>query len=131
MLYLCTKEITMEEKIFKIPSLDTTEKRIVCYLKIMNPFLKGIRKTEENILVEIIKANQLKKSITDVKDRFKVIFSTENRKEMENNLGISSAVFRNGLTDLRTKRLLLKDNILHPLLLLDFEEKDIKVSFII
>jgi hypothetical protein len=121
----------MEEKVFKIPKLDTEEKRINCYLEIMKPFLKGIRKTELNILVELIKANQLKKTIPDVKDRFKVIFSTENRKEMENNMGISSAVFRNGLTDLRAKRLLLKDNILHPLLMLDFEEKEIKISFVI
>jgi hypothetical protein len=32
---------------------------------------------------------------------------------------------------LRAKRLLLKDNILHPLLMLDFEEKEIKISFVI
>lgn len=131
MLYLCRKNIIMEEKVFKIPKLDTEEKRIACYLEIMKPFLKGIRKTELNILIELIKANQLKKEIKDEKDRFKIIFSTENRKAIEKKLNISSAVFRNGLTELRIKKLLLKDNILHPLLMLDFEKKEIKISFVI
>ena len=121
----------MEEKVFKIPKLDTIDKKIDYYLIIMKPFLSNVRKKELEVLRELIKANAEKIAIPEDKDRFKVILSTEGRKQIEANLGISSATLRNCLTALRTKRLLLKDNIIPKTLMLDLTKENFKISFII
>lgn len=121
----------MLEKVYTLPNVDSLDKRIEYYLVLLKPFLSGIRDQEIAVLKELIKLNNLKSDIPDIADRFKVILSTDNRKAIEKNLNISSGTFRNCLTSLRTKRLLLKDNTLHKSLLLDLSQPKFKLTFII
>ena len=73
------------------------------------PPIKGLRPRELDVLAEILKQNYRLRDISQ-EVRSIVTFSTENRKVMCNNLGISEDTMNNNLSILRKNEVLTKDN---------------------
>lgn len=81
------------------------------YVELIRPFLKKIRTREADVLAELLYHNYMKAdSVRNKEDRFKLILDHDSRRIMEDYLGISEAVFRNALSGLRQRGILLDDN---------------------
>jgi len=85
------------------------------------PPINKLRPKELDLLAEFMKQNAENKDIPPNKRRI-ILFSTENRKVIQDKLGMSQAVFNNNLFGLRKYGLITKDNDLLPLL--DIPEQD-------
>jgi len=73
--------------------------------------LNQLRPRELDVLAEIMKnfdSFRMKDSVKDL--RSVLVFSTENRRDMCNSLGISEETFNNNLSILRKHKVLGKDN---------------------
>ena len=81
------------------------------FVELIRPFLRKVRTREADVLAELLYHNYRKQeSVRNKQDRFKLILDHDNRREMEDYLGISEAVFRNALSGLRQRGILLDDN---------------------
>lgn len=87
------------------------------------PPLRGLRPRELDVLAEICKQYYKHKDSVDEQFLQLVIFSTENRKVICKNVGISEDVLNNNLSILRKKKILTKDNSLLKVLRVNPSEK--------
>lgn len=99
------------------------------YVDLIRPFLKGISTRQADVFAELIYWNYKKQSIQNKKDRFKLIMDSDTREAIEEYLGISTAVFRNALTGLRTKKLLDKDNMIPDVYLTPLTKDTLSITF--
>lgn len=97
------------------------------YIEFMRPFLNGATSKELDVLSELIYQNYLKSNIPDIKDRFLIILNSSNRRDIENQLRMSSASFRNCLFSLKEKQI-LNDNYEVRNSLLIYPTKDLKIE---
>ena len=79
------------------------------------PPINKLSPRELDLLAEFMKQNNDMSDIPVNKRRI-LIFSTENRKEIMDNLNLSQAVFNNNLSKLRKVGVITKNNDLIPLL---------------
>lgn len=117
----------------KILTLKKTRREFFrAYVEILKPFLKKLRSKDADVFAELLYQNSIKSDIKNKKDRFKLIFDADNRKEMEEHLKMSSQTFRNSLTNLRYRNLLEKDNTIPDLYLIvpDREKFALKFNFV-
>jgi len=89
-------------------------KTLIAFLSSIKP-IEGLVPKELNILAEILYQNYVYKNIP-VKDRHIMIFSTENRIEMQKNLGMSEGSFNDYLSKIRKKGVLSRNNEIPPIL---------------
>lgn len=92
-----------------IPITKDTRGFFRAYVELLKPFLK-LRNRQADLFAELLYENYLRSDIKDKSDRFKLILEQDNRKKIEERLGMTTAVFRNSLTILRNKKLLDKLN---------------------
>lgn len=96
-------------------------------MKFTSPFNK-IRPKELDTLAEILfQLNEYKE--IPLQKRYIIVFSTETRKEMMNNLGINQDLFNNTLSGLRKVNILSKDNKLIPFLQNIVFDREFKLTF--
>lgn len=87
------------------------------YIELIRPFLNGCTDKECDVLAEIIRLRHGKKDIKSDIDRMSIILNTNGRKQICENIGISSATLRNALVGLRKKRVIREDNTITPAIL--------------
>ena len=78
------------------------------------PYIRDLRPKEMEVLAEIMLQNYNNRSIKDFNKRQIVIFSTEGRELMRNNLRLKAVQFNNYIKVLKQKNVLTKDNRLVP-----------------
>lgn len=96
------------------------------YVELLQPLLK-IRNREADVFGELLYHTYLKKSISNKTDKFKLVFDSDTRIEIEKKLDISAAVLRNALTQLRDKNLIVNNQI--PDLFLVDPESEFSLTF--
>jgi isocitrate dehydrogenase kinase/phosphatase len=114
----------------KIPiktSEDKFFRQILELFRSLPPFNK-LKPRELDILAQLLHYNNMNRDV-DVKIRHVVVFSTELRKEMRENLGISVEVFNNNLSGLKKHKLITADNKLVPFLETLYFDKNFKLEF--
>lgn len=102
------------------------------YIKLLSSFkpLNGIRNQELMVLAELMYSNHvISKGFKDREDpnKWKLIFSYENKRAIEEILQISDATMANCLTNLR-KMKLIQDNTLQKIFRV-YPEKDFEIVF--
>lgn len=115
----------------KIPLRTTKSKFYRQVLEVLKSFppINKLRPKEMDLLAEFMRQNAENKDLPRNKRRI-ILFSTENRKEIQDKLGMSQAFFNNNLSVLRKYGLISKDNDLIPLLDIDdIEGFSIEISF--
>lgn len=100
-----------------IPIKTDINKFFVVLLTLMNKFppIKGLTAMEINVLAEIMYQNY-KYRTTDIKRRHFLIFSTDNRIEMQTRLEITEGSLNDYFSRLRRKGVLSKSNQMLPFL---------------
>lgn len=114
------------EKIITIKK--STEEFFRAYIEILRPFLNKLTNKEADILAEIVHQNYIKRDIKDKSDRFKLILDSDNRRLIEDKLGITSHTFRNALTSFKAKRLSNESNEIKDICLV-IPDKNFKLVF--
>lgn len=99
------------------------------YVEILKPFLKHIRDREADVFAELLYQNYKRREIRNKNDRFKLILEKDSRRNMEEYLGVSHAIFRNCLSGLRSKELLLDDNTIVDEYLIIPEQNSLRLIF--
>jgi len=100
------------------------------YVELIKPFLKKIRSREADVFAELLYQHYLKVGTTrDKHDRFRLVLGNESRRKMEQHLGVSEAVFRNALSGLRQKNLLLDDNTIPDGYIVSPDDENFKLIF--
>jgi hypothetical protein len=103
-------------------------RQLVGLLSSIKP-INDLRPREQDVLAEIMNQNY---RLKDIKHELRhvVIFSTENRRTMCSNLGISEDTLNNNLSILRKVGVITKDNKLIPILnILPSEEYTLMFTF--
>lgn len=90
-------------------TVEDEQKLFRAYVELLLPLLK-IRKREADVFAQLLYLNNQKKNIPNA-DRFSIIFSTEYRKKIINNLGIKDSVLQNCFSELRKKKLIVNNTI--------------------
>lgn len=116
----------MNEKIFNIKY--SKEKFFRAYAVLFKPFLFKATNKEIELLGELMYENYLRRDVKDLKDRFKLILDSDNRRIIEQRLGLTPATFRNNLHGLKSKGILTKDNQLKDIFLI-LPDKEFKLTF--
>jgi DNA-binding MarR family transcriptional regulator len=101
----------------KIP-LKTSNKRFYRQvLEVLRSFppINKLRPKELDLLAEFMKQNA-ELSFLSKNKRRAILFSTENRRQIQENLNMTQATFNNNLSGLRRYKLVTKENDLIPLL---------------
>ncbi len=96
------------------------------FVEILQPFIK-LRNREGEVFAELLYHCYLRRGMANKKDMFKLVFDYDTRERIQQELNISSAVFRNTLSALRKKRLII-DNAIPNHYLMDLEE-EINLTF--
>jgi hypothetical protein len=96
-------------------------------LRSISPF-NSLRSRELDILGQILYQNNKYKDVS-INTRHLIIFSTEVRKEMRDNVGVSEEIFNNNLSGLRKSKLLDSSNRLHRSLSGLFFNKEFTLQF--
>lgn len=115
----------------KIPLRTTENKFYRQILEVLKSFppINKLKPKEMDLLAEFMKQNADNMSLPKNKRRI-IMFSTENRKEIQEKLGMSQAYFNNNLSILRKYGLITKDNDILPLLdIPKHKEFSIEVKF--
>lgn len=101
----------------KIPIKVSRDKFYKVLLTLMNKFppLRGMREREIDFLAEIMYQNYLYRNL-DISKRYILIFSTENRKEMQKRLVTNEGVMNDNFSKLRKRGIITQDNKLIPFL---------------
>ena len=114
-----------------IPIKTTKEKFYRQFLEVLRniPPVNKLRPKELDVLSQIMKqADKYRQYDADLRNT--IIFSTNIRKEMRDNIGINEDSFNNNLSVLRRYKILSKDNVLNPFFdSIVFEDK-FELSFI-
>ena len=96
------------------------------YVGIMNPFLK-LSNRESEVLSRTLALNYKYRSYSD-NAKWTLVFSTENRKKVYNDIGISVHQYNNILSAFRKKKLLLPGNILTKKILI-YPDDGLSINF--
>ena len=115
----------------KIPLKTNKDRFYREVLEILKSFppINKLRPKELDLLAEFMMQNAENKDLPPNKRRI-ILFSTENRKMIQDKLGMSQAVFNNNLFGLRKYGLITKDNDLLPLLdIPDQKDFSIEIKF--
>jgi hypothetical protein len=107
-----------------------TRKFFRAYVEMIRPFLKNIRTREADVFAELLYYNYVKKEIKDPIDRSKIVLGPEIRRDIEKQLHISTAIFRNALSGLRAKGLVKEDNTISETYLVMTDDKKVELKFI-
>lgn len=96
------KEITLgfnsEQKLFR------------AYVELLQPIFK-LRNREADVFAQLLYFNYLKRDIKNINDRFELILSPKNKKQILENLNIGDNILQNMLSSLRKKGLLVNNII--------------------
>lgn len=129
-LYIFVKRKT--KKMEKTIPINTNTRRFFRqYVEILQP-LFNIRAREADVLAALLYESYLRKDINDIKDRFKLILDYDTKIRMQEELKMSTAVFRNCMVRLRKKGIIGKFDIVKPGFLInpiEGENVDIKFTF--
>lgn len=88
----------------------TTEQKLFrAYVELLQPIFK-LRNREADVFAQLLYFNYLKRDIKNINDRFELILSPKNKKQILENLNIGDNILQNMLSNLRKKGLLV-DNI--------------------
>lgn len=110
----------------KILQLNTTEKVFFRqYVEILNPLLK-LRAKELDVLSELLYYNNKLKNI-DEKNRWKLIFDYDTKKDIADTLKISVESLGNNLSYLRKKGIIIDNRVVSNLLV--YPDKTSKLIF--
>ena len=111
----------------KILTIKTNPKVFfIQFLDILSPITK-ITGKESEVLAELMLQNYNKRHIP-LDDRFKLIFSSEFRKQMQTNLNVSGPVFRNCISKLRKLKVIV-DNRLNEYYNIDNLDDELQIIF--
>ena len=99
------------------------------YVAIIKPFLRGIRDREADVFAELLYFNYIKREIPDIKDRFKIIFSSDIKNQIIEYLDISDDVYRNTLSTLRKKELITDKGVIHSTYLVYPTDNKFSITF--
>lgn len=100
------------------------------FVDILQPFIK-VRNREGEVFAALLYQCYLRRGMKNQKDMFKLVFDYDTRELIQEELDISSAVFRNTLSALRKKKLIVNNTIPgHYLMDLD-EEVNLTFRFLI
>lgn len=112
----------------KVMTFSTTKKKFFRqYLELLNPIVK-LRPKELDVLAELLHYNNELSNI-DEKNRWKVIFDYDNKKEMATSLDISVASFGNNLSYLRQKGIIVDNKVVKNLLVYPEDSFNLKFNF--
>ena len=103
-------------------------------LLLMNKFppIRGLRPKEMDVLAEIMLQNYENRNIEDFVKRQRFIFSTANRVEMRERLGISEGSLNDYLAKLKKKGVVTRDNqLLRFLDIIPYGSYDFNIKFTI
>lgn len=100
------------------------------YVEILQPFIK-VRNREGEVFAELLYQCYLRRNVENKKDMFKLVFDYDTREQIQEQLSISSAVFRNTLSALRKKRLIIDNTIPNHHLMEPDEEMKLTFRFLI
>jgi DNA-binding MarR family transcriptional regulator len=110
----------------KIVPLQTSEKVFFRqYVEILDPVIK-LRPKELDVLAELLFHNNRLKDIEE-KNRWKLIFDYDNKKEMAEDLKISVASLGNNLSYLRKRGIIVDNKVIQNLLV--YPGKNFKLTF--
>tara|TARA_R110000751_G_scaffold8281_2_gene33069 strand:+ start:864 stop:1226 length:363 start_codon:yes stop_codon:yes gene_type:complete len=96
------------------------------FVEILQPFIK-VRNREGEVFAELLYQCYLRRGMAEMKDMFKLVFDYDTREKIQTELDISSAVFRNTLSSLRKKKLII-NNTIPKHYLMDLE-KEVNLTF--
>lgn len=80
------------------------------YVELLQPLLK-IRDREADVFSQLLYLNYQKQSITNLTDRFEIIFSPKSKKTICEQLAINDNILQNTLSILRKKKLIINNSI--------------------
>lgn len=114
-----------------VKSISSKKKNIFRYwLEFLRPYHKLRTKEIEALALILYFRYELSREIPNIAVVDIVLFSTETRSKIRQDLGeMSQKVFNNLLTSLRNKKVLSKDNKILPSLIPNMSEKGFKLVF--
>jgi DNA-binding MarR family transcriptional regulator len=95
------------------------------YVELLNPVVK-LRPKELDVLAELLYHNAERENINE-KDRWKLVFDYDNKKEMADALNISVASLGNNLSYLRKRGIIVDNKVVDNLLV--YPKKGFKLTF--
>jgi predicted transcriptional regulator len=114
----------------EIPINTNIKKFFRQYVEVLQP-LFDIRSREADVFAALLYESYLRRDIGDLKDRFKLILDYDTKIKIQEELNMTTAVFRNCLTRLRKKGLVGKYDIIKPGYLINPDEKEtVNIKFI-
>lgn len=91
-------------------SFNTDQELIRLAVDLFQPIL-NLRKREADVLAQLLWFNNTKRDITNLTDRFELIFSSKTRKAIMENLNINDSVLQNTFSILRKKKIIVNNQI--------------------
>lgn len=98
------------------------------YVETLQPVLK-LRAKEADVLSSLLYQSYLRKDINNLTDRFKLVFDYDTRIKIQEDLKMSTPVFRNCLSRLRRKNIIIKQNVIEPRYLVNPEEDTFSIKY--
>jgi len=114
------------EKELKIDT--NTKKFFRQYVEILQPFIK-LRANEADVLAGLLYHSYLRKDIGNLIDRFKLVFDYDTRLKIQEELNMSTPVFRNCLSRLRKKKIIGEHNVIPPYYLVNPTEENFSIKY--
>ena len=128
--YIFVEGKEIMEKEIKI----TTDKRKFFrqYVEVLKPIC-NVRDREADVLAQLLYQSYLRKDINNLKDRFKLVFDYDTKIKIQEDTNMTTAVFRNCISQLRKKGIIGKDNVILSQYLINPDDKtfSVKYNFII
>tara|TARA_R110002020_G_scaffold348717_3_gene562284 strand:- start:485 stop:874 length:390 start_codon:yes stop_codon:yes gene_type:complete len=116
-----------------VKSIQTNKRRVFIYwLEFLKPYHKLANKEMEALGTLLYYRFELAKEISNTELVDRLLFSSDMRKKVRSDLGdMKSGVFNNLLTALRIKKVITKDNKIHPSLIpnMDPDSNGFKLIF--
>ncbi len=106
------------------------DKAFRAYVELISPFLKKLRPKELDVFSELLYQYYLKKGVSNKRDRWSLVLSSDGREVIAERLKISQAILRNAISAIRKKGLLKDDNTISDVYLLDLKDGKLEISFI-
>ena len=97
------------------------------YIELLQPILK-LRSREADVFSELLYHNYTKRSITDDKDRFRLVFDISTREQIQEHLQVSNPVIQQALAGLRRKNV-IKGTKLREAFTIEPEEGVFELTF--
>lgn len=98
------------------------------YVEILKPICK-LRDREADVLAELLYQAYIRKDINNLIDRFKLVFDYDTKIKMQDDIGMSTAVFRNCITQLRKKKIIGKNNVINLFYLINPDDDIVSIKY--